>query len=344
MLNNDSAMHNSLDGGSDGRASVEFDRDSGVKKYATGPYKQFFSTRPNYGGRPYETTASTFNPVQKSAPLHPRPMFSGAQGQYGAINYPDQPSNGLGGQKNIFPGYKQQQVWNQGLYNPPYYNQKPNWNRFSGQTQNTWNPYLPKPIINRPGSVINQKNPGSNVIPNLVNRPVLNPYPISGPRPSIWGPPRYPQWGRPSAPINSLWPPNRFTPPLKIPSFPIPNIPQKLVPPLEPRPTTSPISSGSRGYGGKATYYTEWNGNPGSCGYIPKQDNIVAVASQFMPASCGRCILIKYRGKELKAVVTDTCEACSSNPKWIDLSHTLFGRFDSMSLGVLQVDWDFCEC
>ncbi len=104
------------------------------------------------------------------------------------------------------------------------------------------------------------------------------------------------------------------------------------------------LQPGARGLGGKATYYTEWSHNPGSCGYIPGYDNIVAVAPQHMPHSCGRCILVRYQGRVIKAVVTDTCMACEANTKWIDLSSNMFSRFASHDLGVLQVDWDFVEC
>lgn len=104
------------------------------------------------------------------------------------------------------------------------------------------------------------------------------------------------------------------------------------------------IARNAVGASGKATYYTEWNKNPGSCGFIPPFSNLVALAPSFMPDACGKCILIHYKGFNVKAVVTDTCMACASNPKMVDLSDIQFGQFDDLSLGVLVVDWDFVPC
>lgn len=129
----------------------------------------------------------------------------------------------------------------------------------------------------------------------------------------------------------------------KCPTYPHPpRIPANI--PISMANAHNILPSNACGLGGKATYYTEWNSNPGSCGYIPQHDNLVAVAPQLMPNACGRCILIRCNGKTVKAVVTDTCMACAANTKWIDMSHHLFGRFDNLSRGVLPVDWDFVQC
>lgn len=93
---------------------------------------------------------------------------------------------------------------------------------------------------------------------------------------------------------------------------------------------------------GKATYYTEWNQNPGSCGYIPPFDNLVALSSHHMPHSCGKCVMVRYGGLQEKAIVTDTCAACDE--KWIDLSDNMFSRFEGLDKGVMKVDWEFCDC
>lgn len=148
-------------------------------------------------------------------------------------------------------------------------------------------------------------------------------------------PPNLPPQGAPEhAPLPDGW---------QSPNYPHPpRVPSNGAFGVDPeRPCLLPSA---RGLGGKATYYTEWSYNPGSCGYIPGYDNIVAVAPQHMPHSCGRCILVRCGGRAIKAVVTDTCEACAANTKWIDLSSNMFSRFAPHDVGVLQVDWDFVEC
>lgn len=102
------------------------------------------------------------------------------------------------------------------------------------------------------------------------------------------------------------------------------------------------LPTGMTGSNGIASYYTEWNRNPGSCGHIPSITNIVALSPNNMPHSCGRCIIVYYGGKSHKAVVTDTCPSCG--PKKIDLSNALFSQMESLDKGLINVDWDFCDC
>jgi expansin (peptidoglycan-binding protein) len=93
---------------------------------------------------------------------------------------------------------------------------------------------------------------------------------------------------------------------------------------------------------GQASYYTEWKSNAGSCGFIPTNGDIAAVNPQFMPAKCKQCILISYQGKELKVQATDTCPGCSATK--IDLSDTAFQKLDSLSKGILQIQWKWVPC
>lgn len=93
---------------------------------------------------------------------------------------------------------------------------------------------------------------------------------------------------------------------------------------------------------GKASYYTEWNSNPGSCGYIPSFDNLVALSPEYMPAACGKCIIVNHGGVQEKAIVTDTCMGCDSGH--IDMSDNMFSRFDDLAKGIIAVDWEFIEC
>lgn len=93
---------------------------------------------------------------------------------------------------------------------------------------------------------------------------------------------------------------------------------------------------------GTASYYTEWQHNPGSCGYIPTATHIVALAPTFMPQSCGMCIMVHYRGKKIQALVTDTCPSCEKRK--IDISNVLFSHLDSLDRGIIDVEWNFVPC
>lgn len=93
---------------------------------------------------------------------------------------------------------------------------------------------------------------------------------------------------------------------------------------------------------GKASFYTEWRINPGSCGYIPQSEYIVALAPSFMPRSCGMCVLVHYQGKRIRALVTDTCPSCGE--KKIDISHVMFSQLDTLDKGILDVEWNFVAC
>jgi rare lipoprotein A (peptidoglycan hydrolase) len=114
-----------------------------------------------------------------------------------------------------------------------------------------------------------------------------------------------------------------------------------------PSASSSPSAPGGSGgapgaSGGKASFYTEWKSNPGSCGKIPSDPMLCAVHPSLMPASCGKCIMIDYNGKKLKVKVTDTCPGCT--PDKIDLSDEAFTKLDSKDKGILSIKWDFVPC
>lgn len=115
----------------------------------------------------------------------------------------------------------------------------------------------------------------------------------------------------------------------------------------EPTPQTtvaaSEASLGSTARVGKASYYTFYNQNPGSCGYIPKTNMIAALSPVHMKAACDKCILVEYGGKNLKVQVTDTCMGCDENK--IDLSDEAFKYFAPLDQGILDgIKWDFVPC
>lgn len=328
------------------QAGTQVNYDNGLWKNANSrfnPYNELYKK----SNSPYEG-----NPRDRSLIYSPGPSGVNSEKQLDPSNRPIQPSD----YRYVNPSFNSAMKQNQYIYNPNRLNQQNFYQNNVrrrlplGQIQRTWYPSQQRVPPLSPSSNVDIENSSQNQNRFLNNTMRYGPFqtPDYTPAKPEWSPNRSQQWWQPVASGNQSWRFNRPNPPIQRPYIiPIPNTPQRaplrFEQPVVWKPP-SPIWNGSCGFGGKATYYTEWNSNPGSCGYIPKQDNIVAVARQLMPASCGRCILIRYRGKELKAVVTDTCEACSSNPRWIDLSNTLFERFDSTSLGVLQVDWDFCEC
>lgn len=106
-------------------------------------------------------------------------------------------------------------------------------------------------------------------------------------------------------------------------------------------PGSSSESTGS--IKGTASYYTEWSSNPGSCGFIPGKDELIAaVNSQYMPAKCNQCIQVNYEGKSIKVKVTDTCPACDSTK--LDLSNTAFAQLAPLDKGILQITWSWVPC
>lgn len=114
-------------------------------------------------------------------------------------------------------------------------------------------------------------------------------------------------------------------------------------------PSSSGEASGSAPIQGKASYYTEWKSNAGSCGTIPgPTEDICAVPPSYMGASkrdkCGQCVLVEYAGKPpLKVKVTDTCPGCDSTK--IDLADTTFKKLaDDLGKGIIDIKWSFVPC
>jgi len=61
-------------------------------------------------------------------------------------------------------------------------------------------------------------------------------------------------------------------------------------------------------------------------------------------ANCGRCVNVTNKSNKKSVVVKiiDQCPGCSSNQ--LDLSKGAFSKLDDLSLGILQVDYNFVPC
>lgn len=101
----------------------------------------------------------------------------------------------------------------------------------------------------------------------------------------------------------------------------------------------SPLSEAKQG---SASFYTEWSSNPGSCGFIPTNEDIAAINPMYMPSKCNQCIMINYEGKSLKVKVTDTCPGCTETK--IDLSDRAFAKLADKSKGIIKITWAFVPC
>ncbi|KAI1853947.1 hypothetical protein JX265_003730 [Neoarthrinium moseri] len=98
---------------------------------------------------------------------------------------------------------------------------------------------------------------------------------------------------------------------------------------------------------GRMTYYDPSVG-AGACGTTHSDsEHVVALdATQFKAGGnpnndpvCGKHIKISYNGKSTEALVVDKCPTCASQA--IDVSSSTFKDIADLSVGVVQVDWDF---
>ncbi|KAF9451491.1 hypothetical protein P691DRAFT_699142 [Macrolepiota fuliginosa MF-IS2] len=102
---------------------------------------------------------------------------------------------------------------------------------------------------------------------------------------------------------------------------------------------TDPGTAGAMS--GKATWF---NVGLGSCGQTNTDSElVVALATSTMSGgqSCGKNIQITdaSTGKASTAKVVDTCPSCAAGD--LDMSPTLFREFQSLDVGVFQVNWSF---
>ncbi|RDB24397.1 hypothetical protein Hypma_008373 [Hypsizygus marmoreus] len=96
---------------------------------------------------------------------------------------------------------------------------------------------------------------------------------------------------------------------------------------------------------GRGTWF---NVGLGNCGYIDKDsDPIVAIAkSRYDAANGGNCnqwveIVDTKNGKKAYGKTRDSCPGCGSED--LDLSPSLFTKFEPLSVGVLEISWHFKE-
>ena len=110
---------------------------------------------------------------------------------------------------------------------------------------------------------------------------------------------------------------------------------------------------------GWATYYTEWKYALGSCGVVPKSDNLVcALSSKYMKLPpgvsnpnnhplCGPKYCILTLGPRGAAVVkvSDTCGACIQAPgDNVDLADSLYPLVADPLKGKVPIKWKFVDC
>lgn len=109
---------------------------------------------------------------------------------------------------------------------------------------------------------------------------------------------------------------------------------------------------------GDVTYYTEWNGNYGSCGLdISTSDPfyVAALSNKYMVLPeydsnpndcplCGESSCIQINGNRGSVVlkISDTCEGCGDDD--VDVADSIFPLLDDPELGRVGMEWDFVDC
>ncbi|KAI1142001.1 RlpA-like double-psi beta-barrel-protein domain-containing protein-containing protein [Hypoxylon sp. FL0543] len=89
-------------------------------------------------------------------------------------------------------------------------------------------------------------------------------------------------------------------------------------------------------YSGDMTYYTP---GLGACGITNSESDAVVAMSPAQYGHCGQSIKISYNGKTATAKVVDKCPGCAGNS--IDVSPTIFQQLADLSLGRVQVTWEW---
>ncbi|KAI0044265.1 hypothetical protein FA95DRAFT_1497387 [Auriscalpium vulgare] len=98
----------------------------------------------------------------------------------------------------------------------------------------------------------------------------------------------------------------------------------------------SPIEKRSSGRG---TYYAT---GLGACGFNNVDSDLIvalSTADYAGGAHCNQMITITANGKTASAQVRDECPGCGAGS--IDMSPSLFQKFASLDVGVVQVTWSF---
>jgi hypothetical protein len=101
-------------------------------------------------------------------------------------------------------------------------------------------------------------------------------------------------------------------------------------------------------FNGKATFYTNPDFHPGSCGFgFSDQDFIAAVSGDLIhgyqdPHYCNQCALVTYKGKSVKVRLVDTCPTCEKTS--LDLSPIAFQKLENLVVGILSISWELVDC
>ncbi|KAI8606660.1 hypothetical protein EDD21DRAFT_360360 [Dissophora ornata] len=108
--------------------------------------------------------------------------------------------------------------------------------------------------------------------------------------------------------------------------------------------TPTPTSVPSTPFTGRATWYSDTNGQ---CGHSYSQSDLIVAVNQAQMGTgtslCGKKILLTEKGSNVQVVVTvvDMCPSqfCSSGD--LDLSQAAFKKFAGLGVGELQLQWGF---
>ncbi|GME82831.1 unnamed protein product [[Candida] boidinii] len=79
------------------------------------------------------------------------------------------------------------------------------------------------------------------------------------------------------------------------------------------------------------------------------EDYVVAIAeslytslgtsNEWISSACGKMINASYNGKKIQVKVVDACASCSTYD--LDFSPAAFGDLADLSVGVIQVTWEW---
>jgi len=97
---------------------------------------------------------------------------------------------------------------------------------------------------------------------------------------------------------------------------------------------------------GSATYFYQ-NGNPGACGTVHSDSDLVVALDTYSYGdgeNCGRKVKLvnKTNGKSVEATVADKCPTCISNYS-VDCSLGTFLAMSELSVGIFDLAWDYVD-
>ncbi|KAG0000416.1 hypothetical protein BGZ80_010624 [Entomortierella chlamydospora] len=106
----------------------------------------------------------------------------------------------------------------------------------------------------------------------------------------------------------------------------------------------SPTSTPSKQYTGRATWYSDTNGQ---CEHSYSQSDLIVAVNQAQMGTgtkiCGKKILLTEKGSNVQVIVTvvDMCPSQYCSFGDLDLSQAAFKKFAKLSVGELQLQWSF---